>query len=84
MEMFRGKMGLAGDARSACVNFKLSSAYVRAARVRLDVAFVSKVVYDICSAVAAEKAVDGIPSRAASVAAPLHDSCMNGRKTRNA
>lgn len=67
--MFGGRMGRAGEARSARVRRAPSAAYVSAADVRLE--GVERVVKEIWSAVAAESAAEGTPSLAASHAAPL-------------
>lgn len=56
---------------SACTNWTPKAAYVRAARLSAEFGLDSRVVYDTWEPVAAEKAIEGIPSRAASHAAPL-------------
>lgn len=49
----------------------MSEAYVCAAWESAEAGSVSRVVYERCAAVAPEKAMDGMPSSAASDAAPL-------------
>lgn len=55
----------------ACTNLTLNWAYANAASVLVELGSDSRVVKEICEAVDAENATDGIPSRAASHAAPL-------------
>lgn len=63
----------AGDARRVLTNSTLRDAYVRAAEVSADVGLVVRVVYEIWEPVAALNAAAGIPSSAASAAAPLDE-----------
>lgn len=66
-----GRTGRAGEARIFSTKLAVRVAYVRAARVSVDVGSEVRVVNDTWEVESPEKAVDGRPSSAASHAAPL-------------
>ena len=65
-----GRYGL-GVARRTERNLRTNDVYMLAAWVEDEVGWLVRVVYDTWDPVAPEKAMDGMPSKAASEAAPL-------------